>query len=95
MRVKCTGNEIEKRRECSETVSFGILLVPVGKTIQECKNIILVDFSNISITNGNKQNTKRNRFTTLSAFFNFIASTLNPHLLNPCEGPMLKKMFKK
>jgi len=49
MRVKCTGNEIEKRRECSETVSFGILLVPVGKTIQECKNIILFDFSDISI----------------------------------------------
>jgi hypothetical protein len=50
MRVKSTGNEIEKGRECCETVAFGILLVPVGKTIQECKNIILVNFSNISIT---------------------------------------------
>jgi hypothetical protein len=49
MRVECTGNEIEKGRECCETISFGILLVPVGKTIQECKNIILVNLSNISI----------------------------------------------
>jgi hypothetical protein len=45
------------------------------------------------LTKGNKQNTKRNLFTTLSAFFNFVASILDPHLLNPCEGPMLKKMF--
>ena len=49
MRVECTGNEIEKGRECCETVSFGILLVPVGEIIQECKNIILVNFSNIPI----------------------------------------------
>ena len=47
------------------------------------------------LANGNKQNTKRNRFTTLSAFFNFVASTLDSHLLNPCEGPLLKKMFNK
>lgn len=50
MGVEFTGDEIEKGSECCETVSFGILLVPVGKMIQECKNIILVNFSNISIT---------------------------------------------
>jgi integrase len=47
------------------------------------------------MTNGTKQNTKRNRFTTLSAFFNFIINTLAPQLVNPCEAPMLKKMFKR
>ena len=47
------------------------------------------------MTVGNKQNTKRNRFTTLSAFFNFIINTFAPQLDNPCEAPMLKKMFKR
>lgn len=47
------------------------------------------------MTNGTKQNTKRNRFTTLSAFFNFIINTFAPQLVNPCEAPMLKKMFKR
>ena len=47
------------------------------------------------MTNGTKQNTKRNRYTTLSAFFNFIINTFDPQLDNPCETPMLKKMFKR
>jgi integrase len=47
------------------------------------------------MTIGNKQNTKRNRFTTLSAFFNFIKNTLDPGLQNPCEAPILQKMFKR
>jgi integrase len=47
------------------------------------------------MTIGNKQNTKRNRFTTLSAFFNFIINTLDPGLQNPCEASILKKMFKR
>ena len=44
---------------------------------------------------GNKQNTKRNRFTTLSAFFNFTINILDPGLQNPCEAPVLQKMFKR
>jgi integrase len=47
------------------------------------------------MTVGNKQNTKRNRFTTLSAFFNFIINTFDPGLQNPCEASILKKMFKR
>ena len=46
------------------------------------------------MTVGNKQNTKRNRFTTLSAFFNFIINTFDPGLQNPCEASIIKKMFK-
>jgi hypothetical protein len=38
------------------------------------------------LTNGNKHNTKRNSFTALSAFFNFVASTLELYLVNPCDG---------
>jgi integrase/recombinase XerD len=31
----------------------------------------------------------------LSAFFNFIINTFDPELKNPCETPILKKMFKR
>ncbi|MDX2434555.1 MAG: phage integrase N-terminal SAM-like domain-containing protein, partial [Desulfobacterales bacterium] len=47
------------------------------------------------MTVGNKQNTKRNRYTTLSAFFNFIINTFDPGLQNPCEASILQKMFKR
>jgi integrase/recombinase XerD len=47
------------------------------------------------MTNGTKQNTKRNRYTTLSAFFNFIINAFEPQLDNPCETPVLKKTFKR
>ena len=53
-----------------------------NRDIREINQDDIFTFLN-RLTNGNKQNTKRNRFTTLSAFFNFIANTLNPHLLNP------------
>ncbi len=33
-----------------------------------------------NITEGRKQNTKRSRFTTLSAFFNLIINTLHPEI---------------
>ena len=47
------------------------------------------------MTVGNKQNTKRNCYTTLSAFFNFIINTFDPGLQNPCEASILQKTFKR
>ena len=48
----------------------------------------------IQFTEGTKQSTKRLRYCLLSAFFNFIKSSLDPKLENPCETPILKKLFK-
>ncbi|HUV59849.1 MAG TPA: site-specific integrase [Desulfatiglandales bacterium] len=45
-------------------------------------------------TEGTKQSTKRLRYSLLSAFFNFIKSSINPQLQNPCETPILRKLFK-
>ena len=45
-------------------------------------------------TERTKQSTKRLRYSLLSAFFNFIKSSINPQLQNPCETPILKKLFK-
>ena len=48
----------------------------------------------IDLTNGAKQSTKKLRYANLKAFFNFIRNTFEPKLENPCEAPMLKKIFK-
>ena len=46
------------------------------------------------LTEGNKQSTKRSRYSGLSSFFNLIKNTLDPKLENPCSSPMLRKLFK-
>jgi integrase len=46
------------------------------------------------ITSGNKQTTKRNRYSCLKAFFNFIRSANNSEFQNPCDTPILRKIFK-
>jgi integrase len=45
------------------------------------------------ITEGRKQQTKRSRYSHLSAFFNLIKNNLEQELRNPCDTPMLKKLF--
>jgi len=47
------------------------------------------------ISEGRKQNTKRSRYTTLSAFFNLICNTLLPEMRNPCHSPAAKNLFHK
>lgn len=46
-----------------------------------------------ALTRHNKQNTKRSRYSTLKAFFNFISYTIIPDLKNPCDSPATKKLF--
>lgn len=46
------------------------------------------------ITEGRKRQTKRTRYSHLLAFFNFIRNNLNPDFRNPCDTPMLKKLFR-
>ena len=46
-----------------------------------------------ALTQNNKQNTKRSRYSTLKAFFNFISYTVQPDLKNPCDSPATKKLF--
>ena len=47
------------------------------------------------LTEGNKQSTKRLRFSLLSCFFNFIKGSVDPNLQNPCDTPILRKLFKE
>ena len=46
------------------------------------------------LTHGTKQSTKRNRYSSLKAFFNYIKNSIDPNLQNPCDTPILRKIFK-
>ena len=46
------------------------------------------------LTEGRNQSTKRLRYALLSAFFNFVKNTINPELQDPCDTPMLRKLFR-
>jgi integrase/recombinase XerD len=46
------------------------------------------------LTEATKQSTRRLRYCLLSAFFNFIKSSVDPKLENPCETPIRRKLFK-
>lgn len=47
------------------------------------------------LSDGRKQNTKRGRYMTLSAFFNLIINTLRPDMKNPCQSPAARALFRK
>jgi integrase/recombinase XerD len=41
-----------------------------------------------------KQLTQHTRYACLKALFNFIRNNLDAQLQNPCDSPMLKKLFR-
>ena len=43
---------------------------------------------------GKKRSTKKLRYTLMVAFFNFLRSTVDQELRNPCDSPVLRKMFR-
>lgn len=46
------------------------------------------------ITEGRKQQTKHGRYFHLKAFFNFIKIDFDSTLQNPCDAPMLRKLYR-
>ncbi len=46
------------------------------------------------LNNSCKQLTKHTRYAYLKALFNFIHKNLDPQLQNPCDVPMLTKLFR-
>ncbi len=43
---------------------------------------------------GQKQSTKHFKYTLIQTFFNFIQNTVNSDIQNPCNSPILKKIFR-
>jgi len=56
---------------------------------------ILTFLVSLTLTNNNKQATKRNRYSVLSSFYNFSINTGLPALTNPCNTAVIKKIFKR
>ncbi len=46
------------------------------------------------LTDCRKPQKKRARFTSLMAFFNFAKNNLDQDFTNPCDSPMLRKLFR-
>jgi integrase len=53
----------------------------------------ILDFMT-KFTEGRKPQTKRIRFSHLTAFFNFIKNNFDFDFKNPCDVPMLRKLFR-
>ena len=47
------------------------------------------------LTEGNNQTTRRNRYSSLKAFFNYIRNTIDFEIQNPCDTPILRKIFRE
>jgi integrase len=53
----------------------------------------ILDFMS-KFTEGQKPQTKRIRFSHLTAFFNFMRNNFDCDFKNPCDSPMLRKLFR-
>lgn len=53
----------------------------------------ILDFM-AKFTEGRKPQTKRIRFSHLTAFFNFMRNNFDGDFKNPCDSPMLRKLFR-
>lgn len=62
---------------------------PIGKVTPE---ETLSFLNRLSI--GNHPNTKRIRFSQLSCFFNFIRNNIQTEAINPCDVPMIRKLYR-
>jgi integrase/recombinase XerD len=47
------------------------------------------------LTEGNKPYTKRVRYSQLSCFFNFVRNNIEPESANPCDTPMIRKLYRQ
>ena len=64
-----------------------------GRELDELNSNEVLSFLN-EITEGRKPATKRTRYSHLSAFFNFIKNNHEHTIHNPCDTPMMRKLFR-
>ena len=70
---------------------FGLIFG--DKDLEEISSEDILAFLS-KITDGRKQQTRRTRYSHLSAFFNFIISNIDERIQNPCANQLLKKLYK-
>lgn len=65
-----------------------------GRKLEELNSDEVLGFLN-RVTAGRKHWTKRTRYAHLSAFFNFIRNNIDDSVQNPCDTPMMKRLFRE
>ena len=63
------------------------------KDLKELSSDEILDFLN-GITEGKKPQTRKTRFSHLTSFFNFTKHNVDQSFQNPCDSPIMKKMFR-
>jgi len=63
------------------------------KDLKELTYDEVLDFLN-GITEGKKPQTRKTRFSHLTSFFNFTKNNIDQSFQNPCDSPIIKKMFR-
>jgi integrase len=63
------------------------------KDLKELTSDDVLDFLN-GITEGRKSQTRKTRFSHLTSFFNFTKNNIDQSFQNPCDSPIIKKMFR-
>jgi len=64
-----------------------------NQDLNEVSTDDVLDFM-AKFTEGLKPQTKRIRFSHLTAFFNFMRNNFDCDFKNPCDSPMLRKLFR-
>ena len=64
-----------------------------NRNLNEVSTDDILDFMS-KFTRGRKPQTKRVRFSHLTAFFNFMRNNFDCDLKNPCDSQMLRKLFR-
>jgi len=65
-----------------------------GRELESIKTEEVISFL-AELSEGRKQNTKRGRYMTLSAYFNLIINTIMLEMRNPCKSPAARNLFRK
>ena len=63
------------------------------KDLKELTSDDVLDFLN-GITEDKKPQTRKTRFSHLTSFFNFTKNNIDQSFQNPCDSPIIKKMFR-
>jgi integrase/recombinase XerD len=61
--------------------------------LKELTSDDVLDFPN-GITEGKKQQTRKTKFSHLKSFFNFTRYNIDQTFQNPCDSPIINKMFR-
>jgi integrase/recombinase XerD len=92
---------LEYHRAHSKENSIRAYEALLGRIYEEFRDANLEDMTTDKIlpfinriTDGKKPTTKRTRYSHLLSFFNFIKNNINSEFRNPCDTPLLKKLFR-